>query len=197
MLLPPGMSQSVQSSRLVTYLNRMRGTSQLRNRPHPYTTVHTWVTALIGITAVAAPTLQLGLSGSANLFLIGSFGATAVLLYALPHSELAQPRNVIGGHFLSAFVGVTAFKLVGDHQTLAAALAVATAIAVMQQTQTLHPPAGATALIAVLGPAKIQALGYRYPFTPVLVGAVLMVLVAIVFNNLSASEERHYPVTWF
>ena len=56
---------------------------------------------------------------------------------------------------------------------------------------------GATALIAVLGPAKIQALGYRYPFTPVLVGAVLMVLVAIVFNNLSASEERHYPVTWF
>src|SRR5204863_9221573 len=94
------MSQSVQSSWLATYLNRMHGTSQLRKRPHPYTTVHTWVTALIGITAVAAPTLQLGLSGSANLFLIGSFGATAVLLYALPHSELAQPRHVIGGHFL-------------------------------------------------------------------------------------------------
>jgi CBS domain-containing membrane protein len=196
--VPRGISANggAQSSWLVTYLNRMRGTLPLRKRPHPYTTVHTWVTALIGISAVAAPTLQLGLSGSANLFLIGSFGATAVLLYALPHSELAQPRNVVGGHVLSAFVGVTAFKLVGDHPGLAAALAVATAIAVMQNTHTLHPPAGATALIAVLGPAKIHALGYRYPFTPVLVGAVLMVLVAIVLNNLSTSEERHYPVTW-
>src|SRR5262249_28359968 len=140
----------------------------------------------------------LGLPASADLFLIGSFGATAVLLYAVPQSELAQPRNVLGGHFLAALVGVTAFKAVGaDHMTLAAALAVATAAAVMQLTGTVHPPAGATALIAVLGPEKIQALGYRYALTPVLAGVAIMVLVAVVFNNLSPLEERHYPVSWF
>jgi CBS-domain-containing membrane protein len=66
----------------------------------------------------------------------------------------------------------------------------------MLLTRTLHPPAGATALIAVLGPQKVYALGYGYPFFPVLAGAALMVLVALVCNNLSASEEWSYPVTW-
>jgi CBS-domain-containing membrane protein len=66
----------------------------------------------------------------------------------------------------------------------------------MQVTRTLHPPAGATALIAVLGPEKIHELSYRYPIVPVLAGAALMVLVALACNNLSASDERRYPVTW-
>jgi CBS domain-containing membrane protein len=165
-------------------------------RARPSAILRTCVTVFVGIFVITAPTLYLGLPGSANLFLIGSFGATAVLLYGVPHSELAQPRNVIGGHVLSAFVGVTAYKLVGGHLGLAAALAVAVSVAVMLLTRTLHPPAGATALIAVLGPQKVYALGYGYPFFPVLAGAALMVLVALVCNNLSASEEWSYPVTW-
>jgi CBS domain-containing membrane protein len=184
---------------LKTYLGRMRGTRLIRPKiPSLAVIALTWSAAFIGIAAVAIPTVWLGLPTSADLFLIGSFGATAVLLYAVPRSELAQPRNVLGGHFLAALVGVTAFKAVGtDHATLAAALAVATAAIVMQITGTVHPPAGATALIAVLGPAKIQALGYRYAFTPVLLGVAIMVAVAIVFNNLSPLEERHYPTSWF
>jgi CBS domain-containing membrane protein len=180
------------------YLGRMRGARATREHgPSLAVIAFTWCTAFIGISAVSAPTLWMGLPPSADLFLIGSFGATAVLLYACPRSELAQPRNVLGGHFLSALVGVTAFKLVGSHATLAAALAVATAIAVMQLTRTLHPPAGATALIAVLGPEKIQSLGYRYAFTPVLVGVSIMLLVAVVMNNLSPVEGRNYPACWF
>jgi CBS domain-containing membrane protein len=159
--------------------------------------VRSSLTAFIGVLAVAAPTLWLGLPTSAHLFLIGSFGATAVLLYAVPHVEFAQPRNVLGGHFMAALIGVTAYKLVGDHLGIAAALAVAIAIAVMQLTGTMHPPAGATALIAVVGPPQVQALGYRYAFTPVLLGAALMVIVALAINNLWASEEFHYPVYWF
>jgi len=175
----------------------MRGSAKpAMDRPSPLAIVRASGAAFVAILAIAAPTLYLGLPTSAGLFLIGSFGATAVLLYAAPHSEFAQPRNVIGGHVLSAFVGVSAYKLLDTHLGVAAALAVAVSIAVMLLTQTLHPPAGATALIAVLGPDSVHALGYRYPITPVLFGAVLMVLVAIVFNNLSADEQRHYPLTW-
>jgi CBS domain-containing membrane protein len=175
----------------------MRGTSQpAMDRPAPWAIVRAAGAAFIAIFAIAAPTLYFGLPASAGLFLVGSFGATAVLLYAVPHSELAQPRNVVGGHVLSAFVGVATYKLIGTHLGIAAALAVAVAIAVMLLTRTLHPPAGATALIAVLGPDTVHALGYRYPITPVLIGAVIMVAVAVVFNNLSGDEERHYPLTW-
>ena len=66
----------------------------------------------------------------------------------------------------------------------------------MQATVTLHPPAGATALIAVLGPKKIHDLGYRYVVTPVLVSVALMIVVAVLVNNLSPDEHHHYPVTW-
>lgn len=155
-----------------------------------------WVGGALGILLVSVPVHYLHLPASTNLFLIGSFGASAVLLYAAPRSDLAQPRNVAGGHFLSALVGVTAHKVFGHHVEIGGAIAVATAIVVMQITLTLHPPGGATALIAVLGPAKIHDLGYRYAFTPVLVAVVLMILVAVLVNNLSPEEHHHYPVTW-
>ena len=131
------------------------------------------------------------------MFLIGSFGASAGALYSAPRADLAQPRNVIGGHLLSALIGVTAFKLLGAHVGLAAALAVATSIAVMQLTHTAHPPGAATALIAVLGPAKVHALGYEFVLTPVLVGAAIMLLIALALNNLSPDPRRHYPASWW
>jgi len=179
-----------------TYLHRMRGTSRPITRPLPMVMVRAWVGAALGILLVSVPVHYLGLPASTNVFLIGSFGATAVLLYAAPRSDLAQPRNVAGGHVLSAIVGVTAHKIFGQHVEIGGAVAVATAIVVMQLTLTLHPPGGATALIAVLGPAKIHDLGYRYAVTPVLVAVVLMILVALVVNNLSPEEHHHYPVTW-
>ncbi|WP_158826865.1 HPP family protein [Mucilaginibacter lacusdianchii] len=126
-----------------------------------------------------------------NLFLIGSFGASSVLIYGIINSPLAQPRNLIGGHLICAFIGVTIHKLIPGEVWLTAALSVALAIVAMQITKTLHPPGGATALIANIGSAKIQALGYLYVLSPVLSGVLILYLVAVVCNN--ATSHRSYP----
>ena len=131
------------------------------------------------------------LSVNDNLFIIGSFGASAVLIYGVINSPLAQPRNVIGGHVISAIIGVSIYKLIPNELWLSSALSVSLSIVAMQMTKTLHPPGGATALIANIGSEKIHSLGYLYVFSPVLTGVLILVLVAIVFNN--ASPHRHYP----
>lgn len=125
------------------------------------------------------------------VFLIGSFGASCVLVYGVIQSPLAQPRNLIGGHVVSAIVGVSAAKLFPDMIWLASAVAVAFAIVFMQITKTLHPPGGATALIAVTGSPVILKLGYWYVIFPVLSGAMILLIVALVFNNMTAN--RQYP----
>ncbi len=129
-----------------------------------------------------------------NVFLIGSFGASAVLVYGAIQSPLAQPRNLIGGHVVSAIVGVTVAKVMPDVIWLTAPLAVATSIVAMQITRSLHPPGGATALIAVSGGTKIAELGYLYVITPVFSGALILLLVALIFNNIT--KKRHYPVKY-
>ncbi|MBF0096020.1 MAG: HPP family protein [Magnetococcales bacterium] len=130
-----------------------------------------------------------------QVLLIGSFGASAVLLYGAPSSPLAQPRNLLGGHLLSALVGVLVFQLAGSTLWLASALAVALAIVVMHLTRTLHPPGGATALIAVIGSETLHRLGFLYALVPVGLGAVCLLLVALLVNNLAT--ERRYPVWWW
>jgi len=126
-----------------------------------------------------------------NIFLIGSFGASSVLIYGAIQSPLAQPRNLIGGHVLSALAGVTVYQLVPDIIWLSAPLAVASSIVIMQYTKTLHPPGGATALIAVSSTGKIPDLGYWYVLSPVLSGCIILLAVALVFNNLT--QNRTYP----
>jgi len=126
-----------------------------------------------------------------TVFLIGSFGASSVLIYGAIQSPLAQPRNLIGGHVISAFVGVTVYKFFPDVIWLTAPFAVAASIVFMQVTKTLHPPGGATALLAVIGTEKIKALGYMYVLTPVFSGALILFIVALVFNNMS--PDRKYP----
>ena len=127
--------------------------------------------------------------------LIGSFGASAVLAFGAPHSPLAQPRNIVGGHVLSAIVGVSIQAMLGPEPVIAAALAVSTAIALMHMTQTLHPPGGATALIAVIGGPGIHSMGYWYVLLPCAAGAICMVLLALVTNNLAARKK--YPTFWW
>lgn len=131
------------------------------------------------------------LSTSDNVLLIGSFGASSVLIYGVINSPLAQPRNLIGGHVICALIGVTVHKLIPGEVWLSSALAVSISIVVMQITKTLHPPGGATALIANIGSTKILALGYWYVICPVLVGAIILLLVAIFFNN--RTSHRSYP----
>lgn len=132
-----------------------------------------------------------------NLFLIGSFGASSVLIYGVIQSPLAQPRNLIGGHMVSALIGVSINKLMPDPLWLAASLAVSFSIVLMQITKTLHPPGGATALIAVIGSEHIKSMGFLYVFTPVLSGSLVLLLVALVFNNITPA--RSYPINkdWY
>lgn len=126
---------------------------------------------------------------------IGSFGASAVLVYAAIKSPLAQPRNLIGGHILSGLVGVACYKIFGQDIVIASALAVSLAIMVMLATKTLHPPGGATALIAVIGGKAIYRLGYLYALIPAGLGAVVLLIIALLVNNLS--RNRKYPEYWF
>ncbi len=132
-----------------------------------------------------------------NIFLIGSFGATAVLVFGVIHSPLAQPRNLLGGHIISALIGVSIRMFLPVDIWLMAALAVSLSIVIMQITKTLHPPGGATSLIAVIGSEEISDLGYLYVFSPVLSGVVILFVIALVFNN--ATRHRRYPVNrdWY
>ncbi len=125
-----------------------------------------------------------------NIFLIGSFGASAVLIYGITRSPYAQPRNLIGGHVISALVGVTMYKLIPNEVWLSSALSVSLSTVLMQITKTLHPPGGATALIANVGSARVLALGYMYVLNPVLSGVIILLLVALLFNNMG---HRSYP----
>ena len=152
-----------------------------------------WIGAFLGIAAVSYFNFDL-LENSDLVMLIGSFGASAVLIYGAIKSPLAQPRNLVGGHIFSAIIGVTCYKLFPSQAWLASSLAVSTAIAVMHATKTLHPPGGATALIAVIGSSKIHSLGYLYAIVPAGLGAVIMLVVALLVNNLPKS--RRYPDFW-
>lgn len=150
----------------------------------------TFIGSFIGMSIIAL-IQDYYLSPEVNIFLIGSFGASSVLLSAAIQSPLAQPRNLVGGHVLSAIIGVTLVKFLPDIYWLQASLAVSLSILVMQITKTLHPPGGASALIAVIGGPHIQKLGYSYVLFPILSGAVILLIVALIFNNITSS--RSYP----
>ncbi len=155
-------------------------------------TEHFWsfIGAFTGIGLIAF--LQsYQLSEHENIFLIGSLGASSVLIYGAIQSPLAQPRNLIGGHFISALIGVTVFKIFPNIIWITAPLAVSLSIVLMQMTKTLHPPGGATALIAIIGSEKVKSLGYWYAFSPILSGAIILYIVALIFNNIT--PNRKYP----
>jgi CBS-domain-containing membrane protein len=150
----------------------------------------TFIGAFIGMSLVASIEI---LYPSGWMLTIGSFGATAVLLYAIPGSALAQPRNLFGGHLVSAIAGILVYHFITPELFPAAPLAVALAIAFMQLTRTLHPPGGATALIAVIGPQSVHDLGWAY-LVPVMAGVTLLFLAALLVHNIN--ERGSYPHYW-
>jgi CBS-domain-containing membrane protein len=154
---------------------------------------HFWafLGSFIGIGIIAYLQSQT-LPKSDVIYLIGSFGASSVLIYGVIQSPLAQPRNLIGGHLVSAIIGVTIQKTAPDVLWITAPLAVSLSIVLMQITKTLHPPGGATALIAVTGSAELKNLGYWYVVSPVLVGTLILLIVALFFNNITSN--RQYPI---
>ena len=177
------------------YFRKMMGTTKSPPAVSLFEILWSWVGAFLGIVSVALVHYNLLGEGADLIMIIGSFGASAVLIYGAARSPLAQPRNLIGGHVISAIIGVTLYKVFHDHMWLAASTSVATAIAVMHATKTLHPPGGATALIAVIGSEKIHALGYLYAVIPVALGALIMLIVALLVNNIP--KNRRYPEFWF
>ncbi|MFZ1539489.1 MAG: HPP family protein [Chromatiaceae bacterium] len=176
------------------YLGKMRGRTAEGPPPVPLREIlWSWLGACCGIGTLSLLN-QVFLPSGDNLLLFGSFGASAVLVYGAPRAPLSQPRNLVGGHLISATIGVIFFQTIGFLPWLAAPLAVATAIALMHLTRTLHPPGGATALIAVAGSDHIHALGFFYIFLPVGVGVLVLLLVALLINNLAS--QRQYPEHW-
>ncbi len=180
--------------RFSDYLAKMKGSAKSPPGVGLVEHLWSWAGAFIGISACGA--LSAGFFEPRDLtLLIGSFGASAVLVYGAIRSPLAQPRNLVGGHVVSGLVGVACNHLFGQTVWLAAAFAVSLAIVAMLATKTLHPPGGATALIAVIGGPKVHALGYVYAFVPAGTGALVLLFVALAVNNLSSN--RRYPEYWF
>ncbi len=130
----------------------------------------------------------LGLDGSGAL--IASMGASAVLLFAVPHGQLSQPWPVIAGHVGGACIGVACAQLIPS-TTLAAGAAVGLTIAAMHQLKAIHPPGGATALSAVVGGEAVRDMGFGFVWHPVLANALVIVAVAVLFN--AAFPWRRYP----
>lgn len=173
-----------------TYLGKMRGRPYRPAAPDWRDAAWSWLGAFFGMSAVT----WLGTHWlSQQLLIVGSFGATSVLIYAAPESPFAQPRNVLVGSMLSALVGVACFQFLGA-TALGVALAVSLAVLVMQLTHTVHPPGAAAALIAVIGGPEIHALGWAFPLMPVGLGCAVMLVVAILVNNLA--RHRRYPRHW-
>lgn len=176
------------------YFRKMRGTTAgSLPRVASREIVWSWLGAFLGIAALGAMG-QFLFEPHDLLLMIAPFGASAVLVFGAPRSPLAQPRNLVAGNIVSALVGVLCWKLLHDFPWLAAALAVSTAIALMHATRTLHPPGGATALFGVIGPEKVHEAGFMYVLAPAAAGAVILLLVALLVNNLTAT--RRYPETW-
>lgn len=144
------------------------------------------VLSILLIVAISQNALHL--TGASML--IASMGASAVLLFAVPHGQLSQPWPVVGGHLFSAVIGVTCAKWI-PYTPLAAACAVGLAIGMMHQLKCIHPPGGATALTAVIGGASVRSLGYGFVWSPVALNVLVIVAVAIAFNGLF--RWRKYP----
>ena len=134
--------------------------------------------APIGAALTVALLLNLGDLLSV-VMLMAPFGASCVIVFALPDSPLAKTRNIIGGHLISAVIGLLMFHLVGS-STWAIALSVGLSILVMQLTGTMHPPAGANPVVIILGGAS-----WSFLITPVMAGAVLIALMAYGYRAMN------------
>jgi CBS domain-containing membrane protein len=148
----------------------------------------------LGILVLVTLAGWCGGPAAGSAWVIASMGASAVLLFGVPHGQLSQPWPVIAGHGFSALIGVACARFIADPR-LAVACAVGLAILAMHQFKCIHPPGGATAYTAVLGGDAIRQLGFKFVLFPVLTNAVAMVLLAILINSLF--KWRRYPAFHF
>jgi CBS-domain-containing membrane protein len=168
----------------IFYFPKMRGGHPSPPRPKLSYIFVSWIATVVAISALWAISYF-----SDSAMIIAPFGATCVLIFAVPDGPLSQPRNVIGGHLLATAISLIFLHLFGD-QWWVITLAVATSIAAMQATKTLHPPAGADPLVVILSNAT-----WSFIAIPVFIGSVVLIVCAVITNNLS--RDRHYPKYWW
>jgi HPP family len=165
------------------YVSSLQGSEAYQPRFSMQQILLSYVGSFLGIAALAY------ISVNTHYPLIAApFGAAAVLVFAVPSSPLAQPRNLIFGNLIGGLASIIMVSLFGADPWVMA-LSVATAIKLMQLTKTLHPPGGAVALVGVMSHAK-----WEFLFTPVLTGSIVLLLCTIAFNNLMPG--RSYPQHW-
>jgi CBS domain-containing membrane protein len=145
--------------------------------------------AAIGIAVTALACHRLALDPAALPAIVAPIGASAVLVFAVPASPLAQPWPVVGGNMISALVGIAVAAIVPD-LSLAAGLAVGGAILAMSMLRCLHPPGGAAALTAVIGGPAVHAAGFGFALVPVGLNSAALVAIGVAFHRVRA---RSYP----
>ncbi len=148
--------------------------------------------AAIAIALTIVVCAGLPLSAVDLPIIVAPLGASAVLVFAVPSSPLAQPWAVVCGNTISTLIGVWAFNLFPDI-TLAAGVAVGGAILVMSLLRCLHPPGGAAALTAVIGSQGIHAAGYSFAFAPVAINSIALVSIAMFFHRMTTHSYPHLP----
>ncbi len=172
-----------------SYFEKFKGTKARSGLPYPK-----WYIPIIGAIGgfIAIATVQF-LSIDLDLLpcFIVPFGASCVLIFTAPAAPFSQPRNVIFGHLFSALVGLAVFAICGKACWWSLAIANALAIAVMAATKTIHPPAGATAFLPLLN----GITDWSWALVPVLVGAVILVIIGLLYNNLY--KKQSYPAYWW
>jgi len=169
---------------MTEFIRKLRGDgAALPAKPGTKAIILAWLGGFCAIALVAGMAAKLEM-----MLVLGSFGASCVLLFGFPDAPFSQPRNTIAGHFLSSLVGLTCLMLFGP-TWWSVALAVGTAIALMMATRTVHPPAGSNPVIVYL----IQP-EWDFLLFPTLTGALLVALVALIYNNLTRNDR--YPKYW-
>lgn len=149
--------------------------------------------AMIGLAVSGLFLLSPQVDLQLGLYLIAPFGASAVLIFAVPNSPLAQPWSALVGNLTAAAVGVAACMLVAD-PTWRIALAVGITIAAMIPLRAVHPPAGAVAMTAAMNPEAIRALGFKFVLAPVVAGTLALVMIGMLYARATG---RHYPLRQF
>lgn len=151
------------------------------------------VGALIGITLTCIICWLLFGKESHLPFIVAPMGASAVLLFVIPASPLAQPWPIVFGNTISALVGVVVGRLVGQ-PFLAAGIAVSVAIIAMTFTRSLHPPGGAAALSAIIGGSAVRDMGLQFPFYVIAINSLALVILGVFFHKLMRHNYPHRSI---
>jgi CBS-domain-containing membrane protein len=169
---------------MITFLKKIKGDgAELPPKPTIKAVALAWLGGVIAIAVIAV----LADSLSATLML-GSFGASCVLVFGYPDVPFSQPRNIIVGHFISSLVGLVFLTAFGPNWW-AVALAIGTAIAIMMLSRTVHPPAGSNPVIVFL-----TQPAWDFLLFPTLIGALILLVTALIYNNVS--RKANYPKYW-